>query len=74
MTKAEEMVLKLDLRRTQNIIDKTFSLTGRNDIKTERERLFELFSECANKENAADRRIVELAEALREIKEISWRE
>lgn len=64
----------LDLIRTQNIIDKTFSLTGRNDIKTERERLFELFSECANKENAADRRIVELAEALREIKEISWRE
>lgn len=64
----------LDLRYAQNIIEKTFSLTGRNDVKTERERLFGLFSECANKENAADRRIVELAEALREIKEISWRE
>lgn len=64
----------LDLRYAQNIIEKTFLLTGRNDVKTERERLFGLLSECANKENAADRRIVELAEALREIKEISWRE
>ena len=65
---------RLGIGRALDIIEETFKLTESDAVKAECERLFELFSECANKENAADRRIVELAEALREIKEIGWRE
>ena len=36
---------RLDLRRAQNIIEETSSLTGRDDVKAECERLFELFRE-----------------------------
>lgn len=65
---------RLDIGRALCIVKKTLTLTKSDVVKAECERLFKLFSECTNKENAADRRIVELAEALREIKEISWRE
>lgn len=64
---------RLDIGRALCIVKKTLTLTKRDDVKAECERLFGLFRECANKENAADRRMVELAEALREIKEINWR-
>ena len=65
---------RLDLRRAQNIIEETSSLTGRDDVKAECERLFELFRECGRKENEADNRIGELRAALKEITSISWRE
>lgn len=65
---------RLDLRRAQNIIEETSSLTGREDVKAECERLFELFRECGRKENEADNRISKLSAALKEIKTISWRE
>lgn len=64
----------LDLRYAQNIIEKTFSLTGRNDVETERERLFGLFSECGRKQQEADSRTSELRAALREFSSTSWRE
>ena len=65
---------RLDLRRAQNIIEKTFAWTGRNDVKTECERLLELFSECANKESEANSRISELRAALKDFISTSWRE
>lgn len=65
---------KLDLRRAQNIIEETSSLTGRDDVKAECKRLFELFRECGRKENEADNRLSELRAALKEIRTISWRE
>ena len=65
---------RLDLRRAQNVIEKTFAWTGRNDVKTECERLLELFSECANKESEANSRISELRAALKDFSSISWRE
>ena len=65
---------RLDLRRAQSIIEETLSLTGRDDVKAECERLFELFRECSRKENEADSRISELKAALNEFKAISWRE
>ena len=65
---------RLDLRRAQNIIEQTFAWTGRNDVKTECERLLELFSECANKESEANSRISELRAALKDFSSISWRE
>ena len=65
---------RLDLRRAQDIIEKTFAWTGRNDVKTECERLFELFSECANKESEANSRISELRAALKDFISTSWRE
>ena len=65
---------RLDLRRAQNVIEKTFAWTGRNDVKTECERLFELFSECANKESEANSRILELRAALKDFISTSWRE
>lgn len=64
----------LDLRCAQNIIEKTSSLTGRDDVKAECERLFELFRECGRKENEADKRISELLAALKDFSSISWRE
>ena len=65
---------RLDLRRAQNIIEETSSLTGRDDVKAECERLFELFRECDRKENEADNRISELMAALKDFSSISWRE
>lgn len=65
---------RLDLRCAQNIIEETSSLTGRDDVKAECERLFELFRECGRKENEADNRLSELRAALKEIRTISWRE
>lgn len=65
---------RLDLRRAQSIIEETLSLTGRDDVKAECERLFELFRECGCKENEADNRIGELRAALKDFRSISWRE
>lgn len=65
---------RLDLRRAQNIIEETSSLTGRDDVKAECERLFELFRECGRKENEADNRISELMAALKDFSSISWKE
>lgn len=65
---------RLDLRRAQDIIEETLSLTGRDDVKAECERLFELFRECGRKENEADNRISELMAALKDFRSISWRE
>ena len=65
---------RLDLRRAQDIIEETSSLTGRDDVKAECERPFELFRECGRKENEADNRISELRAALKEFTSISWRE
>lgn len=65
---------RLDLRRAQNIIEETSSLTGRDDVKAECERLFELFRECGRKQNEADNRISELRAALKDFSSISWRE
>lgn len=64
---------KLDLRRAQNIIEETLSLTGRDDVKAECKRLFELFRECGRKENEANSRISELRAALKDFSSISWR-
>ena len=65
---------RLDLRRAQSIIEETSSLTGRDDVKAECERLFELFRECGRKENEADNRISELTAALKDFRSINWRE
>lgn len=65
---------RLDLRRAQNIIEETSSLTGRDDVKAECERLFELFRECGHKGHEADNRISELMTALKDFRSISWRE
>lgn len=65
---------RLDLRRAQDIIEETLSLTGRDDVKAECERLFELFRERANKEHEANSRISELRAALIDFSSISWRE
>lgn len=65
---------RLDLRCAQDIIEETSSLTGRDDVKAECERLFGLFRECGRKENEADNRISELKAALKDFRSISWRE
>ena len=65
---------RLDLRRAQNIIEETLSLTGRDDVKAECERLFELSRERANKEKEAKSRISELMAALKDFISTSWRE
>ena len=65
---------RLDLRRAQNIIEETSSLTGRDDVKAECERLFGLFRECGREQNEADNRISELMAALKDFRSISWRE
>ena len=65
---------RLDLRRAQNIIEETSSLTGRDDVKAECKRLFELFRECGREQNESDNRIVELRAALKDFSSISWRE
>ena len=65
---------RLDFRCAQNIIEETSSLTGRDDVKAECEHLFELFRECARKENEANNRISELMAALKDFRSISWRE
>lgn len=65
---------RLDLRRAQSIIEETSSLTGRDDVKAECERLFGLFRECGRKEHEANSRISELRAALKDFSSISWRE
>lgn len=65
---------RLDLRCAQNIIEETSSLTGRDDVKAECERLFGLFRECGRKEHEANSRISELRAALKDFSSISWRE
>ena len=65
---------RLDLRRAQNIIEETSSLTGRDDVKAECEHLFGLFRECARKQNESDNRIGELRAALKDFSSTSWRE
>ena len=65
---------RLDLRCAQSIIEETLSLTGRDDVKAECERLFGLFRECGRKENEADNRTSELRAALKDFSSISWRE
>ena len=64
---------RLDLRRAQNIIEETSSLTGRDDVKAECEHLFGLFRECARKQNESDNRIGELRAALKDFSSTSWR-
>ena len=65
---------RLDLRCAQNIIEETSSLTGRDDVKAECERLFELSRERTDKEHEANSRISELRAALKDFSSISWRE
>ena len=65
---------RLDLRCAQNIIEETFKLTGRDDVKAECKRLFGLFRECGRKQNESDNRISELRAALKDFSSISWRE
>lgn len=65
---------RLDLRRAQNIIEETSSLTGRDDVKAECKRLFELFRECGRKQNEADNRLSKLRAALEDFSSINWRE
>ena len=65
---------RLDLRRAQSIIEETSSLTGRDDVKAECERLFELFRECGRKEYEANSRIAKLRAALKDFSSISCRE
>ena len=65
---------RIDLRCAQNIIEETSSLTGRDDVKAECERLFELFRECGRKENEAKSRISELMAALKDFRSVNWRE
>ena len=64
---------RLDLRCAQNIIEETSSLTGRDDVKAECERLFELFRECGREQNESNNRIGELRAALKDFSSISWR-
>lgn len=64
---------RLDLRCAQDIIEETSSLTGRDDVKAECERLFELFRECGRKKNEANNRLLELRAALKDFSSISWR-
>ena len=56
------------------IVRETFSLTESDEVKAECEHLFELFRECARKQNEADNRIGELRAALKDFSSISWRE
>ena len=65
---------RLDLRRAQNIIEETSSLTGRDDVKEECKRLFELFRECGREQNESDNRIGELRAALKDFRSVNWRE
>lgn len=65
---------RLNIGRALAIIEETFKLTESDEIKAECEHLFELFRECARKQNEADNRISELKAALNEFKAISWRE
>lgn len=65
---------RLNMGEAMLIVRETFTLTGRDDVKAECERLFELFRECGRKENEADNRISELMAALKDFRSISWRE
>ena len=65
---------RLNIGRALAIREETFKLTENNEVKTECERLFELYRERANKENEAKSRISELRAALKEFSSISWRE
>ena len=65
---------RLNIGRALAIIEETFKLTESDAVKAECERLFELFRECARKQNEADNRIGELRAALKDFSSISWRE
>ena len=65
---------RLDAGEALRIVEETFSLTESEEIKTECERLFELFRERARKQKEADSRISELRAALKDFSSISWRE
>ena len=65
---------RLNIGRAMAIIEETFKLTQRDEIKAECEHLFELFRECARKQNEADNRIGALRAALKDFSSISWRE
>ena len=65
---------RLNIGRAMEIIEETFNLTESDEIKAECEHLFELFRECARKQNEADNRIGELRAALKDFSSISWRE
>lgn len=65
---------RLDAGEALRIVEETFSLTESEEIKTECERLFELFSERARNQKEADSRISELRAALKDFSSISWRE
>lgn len=65
---------RLGIGRALDIIEETFSLTESDEVKAECERLFELFKECTRKQQEADSRTSPLTAALKEIREIDWRE
>ena len=65
---------RLNIGRALAIIEETSKLTQSDEVKAECERLFELFRECARKQNEADNRIGELRAALKDFSSISWRE
>ena len=65
---------RLSIGRALAIIEETFKLTESDEIKAECERMFEMFRECARKQNEADNRIGELRAALKDFSSISWRE
>ena len=64
---------RLDAGGALRIVEETFSLTESEEIKTECESLFELFSERARNQKEADSRISELRAALKDFSSISWR-
>ena len=65
---------RVDAGAALGIVEETFSLTESEAVKAECERLFEMFRECARKQNEADNRIGELRAALKDFSSISWRE
>lgn len=65
---------RVDIGKALRIVEETFSLTESDAVKAECEHLFELFRECARKQNESDNRIAELRAALNEFTSISWRE
>lgn len=65
---------RVDAGAALGIVEETFSLTESEAVKAECERLFEMFRECARKQNEADNRISELRAALKDFSSISWKE
>lgn len=65
---------RVDAGAALSIVEETFALTESDEVKAECERLFELYRECAYKQNEADNRTWELRAALKDFSSISWRE